>query len=67
MDSTHLKSMSIKKRKNSIKFLKILLKKSYETKGRHLGFKLHLVCNYKGKIIDFMYTPANLDDRYTLK
>lgn len=35
--------------------------------GCCFGFKLHLVCNDKGEIIDFMFTPANLSDRFLLK
>jgi hypothetical protein len=35
--------------------------------GRYFGFKLHLVCNDKGDIVDFMFTPANVNDRFPLK
>ncbi|CAA0181771.1 transposase (fragment) [Tenacibaculum maritimum] len=35
--------------------------------GWFYGFKLHLVCNDKGQIVDFMITKANVDDRYPLK
>ncbi len=35
--------------------------------GWYYGFKLHLVCNDKGEIIDFMFTPGNVDDRFPLK
>ena len=43
------------------------LEKSYGTLGWFYGFKLHLVCNDKGQIIDFLLTKANVDDRYPLK
>ena len=35
--------------------------------GGYFGIKLHLVCNDKGEIVDFMFTPANVDDRHPLK
>ncbi len=31
------------------------------------GFKLHLVINDKGEILNFMFSPANVDDREPLK
>lgn len=31
--------------------------------GWYIGFKLHLLCNEKGEIINFMITKANVDDR----
>ena len=35
--------------------------------GWFFGFKLHIVCNDRGEIIDFMLTPGNIDDRFPLK
>ena len=35
--------------------------------GWFYGFKLHLVINDKGEIIDFLFTQGNVDDRYPLK
>ena len=35
--------------------------------GWFYGFKLHLVCNDRGEIIEFMLTPGNVDDRFPLK
>ena len=32
-----------------------------------LGFKLHLIINDKGEILNFMFTPGNVDDREPLK
>ena len=29
----------------------------------YLGFKLHLLCNEKGELINFVLTRANVDDR----
>ena len=35
--------------------------------GWFFGFKLHLIINDKGEILDFMFTPGNVDDREPLK
>ena len=35
--------------------------------GWFFGFKLHLIINDKGEILNFMFTPGNLDDREPLK
>jgi len=31
------------------------------------GFKLHLICNEKGELLNFMITPGNVDDRTPLE
>lgn len=31
--------------------------------GRFFGFKLHLICNEKGDLLNFMFTPGDIDDR----
>lgn len=31
--------------------------------GWYVGFKLHLLCNEKGELINFVLTRANVDDR----
>ncbi len=31
------------------------------------GFKLHLICNERGKLLNFMITPGDVDDRKTLE
>lgn len=31
------------------------------------GFKLHLICNKKGELLNFMITPGDIDDREPLK
>ena len=33
------------------------------TMGWYFGFKLHLICNERGEILNFMLTKANVDDR----
>jgi hypothetical protein len=33
------------------------------TMGWYYGFKLHLICNERGELINFMLTRANVDDR----
>ena len=35
--------------------------------GWFFGFKLHLIINEKGEILNFMITPGNIDDRFPLK
>ena len=35
--------------------------------GRFFGFKLHLVCNERGELLNFMITPGNVDDRKPLE
>jgi IS5 family transposase len=35
--------------------------------GWFYGFKLHLIINDKGEILDFILTPGNVDDREPLK
>jgi hypothetical protein len=66
IDSTALK-VSHYKREKQHKVFKGIAEKSYGTLGWFYGFKLHLVCNDKGQIIDFLITKANVDDRYPLK
>ena len=36
-------------------------------KGWFFGFKLHLICNEKGELLNFMITPGDIDDREPLK
>ena len=35
--------------------------------GWFFGFKLHLICNEKGELLNFMITPGGIDDREPLK
>ena len=37
--------------------------KGKSTMGWFVGFKLHLVCNEKGELLNFVVTKANVDDR----
>lgn len=66
IDSTPLKVSHIKREKQHRVF-KGIAEKSFGTMGWYYGFKLHLVANDKGQIIDFLITKANVDDRDPLK
>ena len=54
---------------------RILIYKTFEglaerrkcSMGWFFGFKLHLIINDKGEILNFMFTPGNVDDREPLK
>lgn len=54
---------------------RILIHKTFEglaergkcSLGWFFGFKLHLLINDKGEILNFMFTPGNVDDREPLK
>ncbi|WP_418988015.1 IS982 family transposase [Bacteroides heparinolyticus] len=54
---------------------RILIHKTFEglaergkcSMGWFFGFKLHLIINDKGEILNFMFTPDNVDDREPLK
>ena len=35
--------------------------------GWFFGFNLHLICNEKGEILNFMFTPGDVDDRKPLE
>ena len=35
--------------------------------GWFFGFKLHLICNGKGELLNFMFTPGDVDDRKPLE
>ena len=66
IDSTVLKVCHYKREKQHQVF-KGIARKGAGTMGWFFGFKLHLVCNDKGEIIEFMLTPGNIDDRFPLK
>ncbi len=51
------------KREFSMKLFKGIATKGRSTMGWYVGFKLHLLCNHKGEIVNFMLTRANVDDR----
>ena len=62
----YITSKNIIKREKSHKVFKGLATKGKSTVGWFFGFKLHLVINDKGEIIEFMITQANADDREPL-
>lgn len=51
------------RRERSLKVFRGLACKGKSTMGWYVGFKLHLVCNERGEILDFVLTKANVDDR----
>lgn len=48
------------------KVFKGLATRGKSTMGWYFGFKLHLLCNEKGELLDFVLTKANVDDRNEL-
>lgn len=51
------------KRQYNMKVFKGIAEKGKSTMGWYVGFKLHLLCNEKGEILNFVLTKANVDDR----
>ena len=47
----------------SMKVFKGIATKGKSTMGWYVGFKLHLLCNEKGELVNFVLTRANVDDR----
>lgn len=66
IDSTPIRACHIKRERQN-KVFKELATKGQCSIGWFFGFKLHIVINDKGEIIDFLFTPANTDDRQPLK
>lgn len=66
VDSTPLKVCHIR-REHSNKVFKALATKGQCSIGWFFGFKLHLIINDRGEILDFMLTQGNVDDREPLK
>jgi len=66
IDSTPIRVCHIK-REHSHKVFKGMATKGKSTVGWFFGFKLHLVVNDKGEIIQFQLSQANVDDREPLK
>lgn len=62
VDSTTIKVCHIKREKQH-KVFKGLASKSKSTMGWFFGFKLHLIINDKGDILNFCFSKANVDDR----
>lgn len=66
LDSTTIKVCHYKREKQN-KVFKDIAKKGKGTMGWFFGFKLHIVINEKGDIVDFLITQGNVDDRQPLK
>jgi hypothetical protein len=66
VDSTPIRACHIKRERQN-KVFKGMAIKGQCSLGWFFGFKLHIVINDKGEIIDFLFTPGNTDDREPLK
>ena len=66
IDSTPIIACHIKREKQHRVF-KGFAAKGQCSMGWFYGFKLHLVINDRGEIIDFLFTQGNIDDREPLK
>jgi len=66
IDSTPIRACHIKREKQN-KVFKGFAEKGQCSIGWFYGFKLHIVINDKGEIIDFLFTQGNVDDREPLK
>lgn len=66
IDSTPLRACHIKREKQH-KTLKGIAQKGQCSLGWFFGFKLHLIINDKGEILDFIITQGNVDDRKPLE
>lgn len=66
IDSTPIRACHIKREKQN-RVLKGFATKGQCSMGWFYGFKLHIVINDKGEIIDFLFTQGNIDDRFPLK
>lgn len=66
LDSTVLKVCHYKREKQN-KVFKGMAAKGRGTMGWFFGFKLHIIINERGEIIDFLITQGNIDDRQPLK
>ena len=66
VDSTPLRVCKNKRIKNN-KVFEGIATTGKSTMGWFYGFKLHLIINDKGEILNFILTQANVDDREPLK
>lgn len=66
VDSTPLRVSHIKREKSNKVFKGIAMKGQCSI-GWFFGFKLHLIVNDRGEVLDFMITQGNVDDREPLK
>jgi hypothetical protein len=62
VDSTKI-SVCHNKRISRNKVFKDVAERGKSTMGWFFGFKLHLVCNEKGELLNFSLTKGNVDDR----
>jgi len=65
IDSTPLRSCHIKREKQH-KVFKGIAQKGQCSLGWFYGFKLHIIINDRGEILDFIITFGNVDDRKPL-
>ena len=66
IDSTPIKACKNKRIKNN-KVFQGIATTGKSTMGWFYGFKLHIVVNDKGELLDFIITQANVDDRTPIK
>ncbi len=66
VDSTPIRVCNNKRIRNN-KVFKGIAEIGKSSMGWFYGFKLHIIINDKGEILDFMITRANVDDRTSLK
>lgn len=66
IDSTPIRACKNKRIKNN-KVFKDIATTGKSTMGWFYGFKLHIVVNDKGELLDFIITQANVDDRTPIK
>lgn len=66
LDSTVLKVCHYKREQQN-KVFKGIATKGRGTMGWFFGFKLHIIINERGEMIDFLITQGNVDDRQPLK
>ncbi len=66
VDSTPIRACKNKRIRNN-KTFKGIATTGKSTMGWFYGFKLHLIINDKGEILNFVITQANIDDRAPLK
>lgn len=65
VDSTPLRVCK-QRRIHSHKVFRGIAQRGHCSIGWFFGFKLHLICNERGELLNFVFTPANTDDRQTL-
>jgi len=66
VDSTPLRVCK-NQRIHNHKTFKGLAERRHSSMGWFYGFKLHLICNDKGELLNFVFTKANVDDRKPLE